>query len=181
MLEKMNGAKVWMMVGALLLLNACANTDKGALNNASTDPVIEDTTSETMGTPREGVDEETMGGSEAGSQEELDNVAGSLIYFGYDRYDLSSDARSALQAQARWMEGNSSYVTVEGHCDERGTREYNLALGDRRANAVKNYLVALGVSSSRIRTVSYGKERPAVIGTGSTAWAKNRRGYTRVN
>lgn len=182
MLKEMNGAKLWMMAGAMLLLNACANTGDVPTSGTVSDPVVEEeTVTDSMAKPREEVMEENMGGPAEGSQEELDSTAGSLLYFGYDRYDLSADARSALQAQARWLMGNSAYVTVEGHCDERGTREYNLALGDRRANAVKNYLVALGVSSSRVRTVSYGKERPAVIGTGASAWSKNRRGYTRVN
>ena len=99
-----------------------------------------------------------------------------MVYFAYDRYDVDASARSVLGAQANWMKANNVNVIVEGHCDERGTREYNIALGDRRANAVKNYLVAMGVSASRIRTVSYGKERPQ-----GTDNAQNRRGYTRVN
>ncbi|PHZ86319.1 peptidoglycan-associated lipoprotein [Paremcibacter congregatus] len=120
---------------------------------------------------------------DTGTQSALDAAASdALVYFGFDRYDLSSDARSALQAQAVWLQQNPTVkVTVEGHCDERGTREYNLALGDRRANSVKNYLVALGIDPSRVNTVSYGKERPAVTGTGADVWAKNRRSYTRVN
>ena len=99
-----------------------------------------------------------------------------MVHFGFDRYDVDADARRILQAQANWMKTHNKSIVVEGHCDERGTREYNLALGDRRANAVKNYLVAMGVSANRIRTVSYGKERP--MGTDD---AKNRRGKTRVN
>src|SRR5690606_29890270 len=101
--------------------------------------------------------------------------------FGYDQYDLSQEARDTLGRQATWLNQYSSLrVTVEGHADERGTREYNLALGERRANAVKSYLVALGVDGSRITTVSYGKERPAVPGSNETAWAQNRRGVTVV-
>jgi peptidoglycan-associated lipoprotein len=119
-------------------------------------------------------------GPAPGSQEELDSVMGgmngSTVNFAFDRYDVDATARNILQAQANWMKSNNKSVVVEGHCDERGTREYNIALGDRRANAVKNYLVAMGVSASRIRTVSYGKERP--IGTNND---QNRRGYTRVN
>jgi peptidoglycan-associated lipoprotein len=106
----------------------------------------------------------------------MGGMNGSTVNFAFDRYDVDATARNILQAQANWMKSNNKSVVVEGHCDERGTREYNIALGDRRANAVKNYLVAMGVSASRIRTVSYGKERP--IGTNND---QNRRGYTRVN
>lgn len=185
MLENMNGAKYWVLAGSVLLLSACANsnTNKGALDGSAQDTapaVVEE--EQVVAQPQTQVEEETMM-EDTGSQSSLDAAASdALVYFGYDRYDLSSDARSALQAQAAWLQKNATVkVTVEGHCDERGTREYNLALGDRRANSVKNYLVALGVDPSRVNTVSYGKERPAVTGTGSSVWSKNRRGYTRVN
>jgi peptidoglycan-associated lipoprotein len=91
-------------------------------------------------------------------------------------------AEKTLKRQAAWMKQYPSVsVTVEGHCDERGTREYNLALGERRATAVKNFLVALGVDSNRIATISYGKERPDALGHNKAAWAQNRRGVTTVN
>ncbi len=178
MLEKINGAKYWALIGAALLLSACANT--GAVQDAPVEPVVE-TQEPVVAEPTEDVTTEPM--MDPDTQESLDAASSAaLVYFGYDRYDLSSDARSGLQAQAVWLQEHSSVkVTVEGHCDERGTREYNLALGDRRANSVKNYLVALGVDPSRIHTVSYGKERPAVTGTGESTWSQNRRGYTRVN
>ena len=87
-----------------------------------------------------------------------------------------------MQAQADWLRANSGVsVILEGHADERGTREYNLALGERRATAAKNYLVALGISGSRVGTISYGKERPADPGSNEAAWAKNRRGRMAVN
>ncbi|MDX1580314.1 MAG: peptidoglycan-associated lipoprotein Pal [Alphaproteobacteria bacterium] len=118
---------------------------------------------------------------EPGTQEALEALAGSRIYFGYDRYDLSGQARDTLEAQAQWLKENPGLdVVIEGHCDERGTREYNLALGARRAAAAKNYLVALGINSDRIRTISYGKERPIALGSNPTAWAKNRRAVTIV-
>ncbi len=183
MLKKMNGVKYWALIGAILLLGACANsnTKTGELDNASVEPPVEKQ-QEVIAKPTEDVQVETVMVDPA-TQESLDMAAdNALVYFGYDRYDLSSDGRSGLQAQAAWLVAHADVkVTVEGHCDERGTREYNLALGDRRANAVKNYLVALGVDPSRIHTVSYGKERPAVTGTGESVWSKNRRGYTRVN
>jgi len=107
---------------------------------------------------------------------------GDRVFFDSDSSALDSGDQQALQAQAAWMnEFSSVSVTVEGHCDERGTREYNLALGDRRANAVKEYLTALGVAPSRISTISYGKERPAVIGSNESAWAQNRRAVTVPN
>lgn len=101
------------------------------------------------------------------------------VYFDTDRYDLSNESQATLQRQAAWLNAHPAFkITVEGHADERGTREYNLALGDRRANTVANFLVALGVDKNRLSTVSFGKERPAVDGHDETAWAKNRRSVT---
>jgi len=99
------------------------------------------------------------------------------VYFDYDRAEIRSDARSALQSNANAIKANSGWgvVTVEGYCDERGSEEYNLALGERRANAVKRYLVDLGVPSSRMRTVSFGEAKPAVQGHNESAWRYNRR------
>ena len=117
-----------------------------------------------------------------GSQQDLAATAGDRIFFAYDRADISSESQQILQRQADWLKryGNVA-VTIEGHCDERGTREYNLALGERRATAAKNVLVALGIPASRISTISYGKERPAVPGSSEEAWAQNRRAVTTVN
>jgi peptidoglycan-associated lipoprotein len=100
------------------------------------------------------------------------------IMFEYDKYDVKESYKSELQAVAAWMTKNSSAkVSVEGHCDERGTNEYNLALGDRRAKAVKDYLVSLGVLSSRIETISYGEEKPVCTEQSEECWAKNRRAH----
>ncbi len=182
MLEKMNSVKYWALIGSALLLSACANTNTGTVPVTPTEPVAVETEDPVVASPPETVDVETVMEDPA-TQSSLDTASGnSVAYFGYDRYDLSSDARAALQAQAAWLQTHAAVkITVEGHCDERGTREYNLALGDRRANSVKNYLVALGVDPSRIHTVSYGKERPVVTGSGEASWSKNRRSYTRVN
>jgi peptidoglycan-associated lipoprotein len=101
------------------------------------------------------------------------------IYFDTDRYNVDSADAAALQSQAQWlMRYPSKRATIEGHCDERGTRDYNLALGERRANSAKNYLVSLGVDAARLTTVSYGKERPLALGSSEDAWAKNRRAVT---
>ena len=107
---------------------------------------------------------------------------GNTVYFGFDSADLSGKAQATLDRQAAFLNVNPALVViVEGHADERGTREYNLALGDRRATAVRDYLLAKGLNSARIRTVSYGKERPAVSGSNEDAWEKNRRAATVLN
>ncbi len=101
------------------------------------------------------------------------------IYFDTDMFNVDSDDAAALQVQAQWMiKYPSKRATIEGHCDERGTRDYNIALGEKRANAAKNYLVSLGVDAARLTTISYGKERPAAMGSDEAAWAKNRRAVT---
>ena len=107
---------------------------------------------------------------------------GDRVLFGYDSSELDDEDRSILDNQGKFLNQNPSLkVTIEGHCDERGTREYNLALGEKRAQAVKNYLISLGISSDRVSTISYGKERPAVVGSNDGAWAQNRRSVTIVN
>ena len=117
-----------------------------------------------------------------GSQQDLEASAGDRVFFAFDRSDISTEAREILTRQADWLRRYPNVtVTIEGHCDERGTREYNLALGERRAQAVKNVLVALGIPASRITTISYGKERPIVVGSNEEAWAQNRVAITTVN
>jgi peptidoglycan-associated lipoprotein len=117
-----------------------------------------------------------------GSREDFIQNVGDRVFFDFDRSDIKPEGQQVLQRQADWLKtyGNVT-VTVEGHCDERGTREYNLALGERRAVAVRNALAALGVARSRLSTISYGKERPAVVGSNEAAWAQNRRGVTVIN
>ena len=108
-------------------------------------------------------------------------VGNDTVNFALDRYDVDGTARQILDAQANWLSQNPNVrVSIEGHADERGTREYNLALGDRRANSVSNYLSARGVSATRITTVSYGKERPIAMGSDEGSWAQNRRAVTVV-
>jgi len=121
-------------------------------------------------------------GVDPGSQEDLEVSVGDRVFFAYDSATLTPTATATLDRQAAWLQRYPDVtVTVEAHADERGTREYNLALGDRRANAVKSYLGALGIDDGRVLTISYGEERPAVDGTGEEAWAQNRRAVTRVN
>jgi peptidoglycan-associated lipoprotein len=154
------------MVAAALLLAACENTPEtggqstgGAVAAPAPAPA-----------PR---------GPVPGSKEDFVANVGDRVFFAYDKADLSADARRTLERQAAWLrQWTNQRLTVEGHCDERGTREYNLALGERRANAVKDYLAALGVPASRLSTISYGKERPVVLGSNEAAWAQNRRGVS---
>jgi peptidoglycan-associated lipoprotein len=109
------------------------------------------------------------------------SVESNMVHFGTDQYDIDPTARAILDGQATWLQKFPQVrITIEGHCDERGTREYNLALGDRRANAAKNYLAAKGIDASRITTISYGKERPLALGSDEAAWAQNRRAVTVV-
>lgn len=159
--------KVLLVSGVALLFAACAKKEE---------PVV--TTPPEPTAPTQPIER----GPIPGSQEDLALTAGDRVFFDFDSSELDATDRATLQAQVAWLNQYSNLrITVEGHCDERGTREYNLALGERRAAAVKNYLVALGISASRIDTLSYGKERPIAFGSNEAAWAQNRRGVTMVN
>ena len=165
-------AKFLIMIGAALFLSACANTG-GDDAPVMTDPVVEDTPPPP---PPPVVEVDRL---DPLSQEALDQVmggmAGSTVNFAYDRYDVDASARNILQAQANWMKANNVNVIVEGHCDERGTREYNLALGERRADSIRSFLLSAGVTGRQIETVSYGEEQPADPGHNEAAWERNRR------
>jgi peptidoglycan-associated lipoprotein len=114
--------------------------------------------------------------------DELKTQVGDRVLFAFDKSDISPEAKAILTRQAAFMQKYpSATFTIEGHCDQRGTREYNLALGERRATSAKNGLVALGVAGGRLQTISYGKERPAVVGNNDAAYAQNRRAVTVVN
>lgn len=117
-----------------------------------------------------------------GSQQDfVANVSSDRIFFGFDQYNVDAEDQATLQSQAQWLARYPAVrVTLEGHADERGTRDYNIALGERRANAAKNYLASLGVDANRIEVISYGKERPAAVGSNEEAWAQNRRAVTVV-
>ena len=139
--------------------------------------------SETTGTETGGATTSTgMNGSvQPGSEQDLAQNVGDRVFFELDRSELSQEARQTLDRQAAWLKRYPTvHVLIEGHCDERGTREYNMALGARRANTATAYLVALGIDSRRLGTVSYGAERPAVLGTGEAVWSQNRRAVTVV-
>lgn len=165
-----------VMASALLPLAACSTKDSGADTVQVSDGGM-------MADPLGGT--ETYGSSAngvaPGTQQDLVVNVGDRVFFGYDRYDVAPEGQRVLEMQAEWLKRYpNNNVTIKGHADERGTREYNLALGERRANAIKNYLVALGVPGTRINTISYGKEQPAVMGSNEEAFAQNRRGVTEV-
>ena len=151
------------VVAAVALLGACS-TDEGT-KNAGTGMGGSSTT------PSAGATAVTPG-----SQADFVKNVGDRVFFDFDKYSLKPEGRDQL---GKWVAFLKQYpsdqLVVEGHADERGTREYNLALGERRANAVKDFLVAQGVQASRLKTISYGKERPAVLGSNEAAWAQNRR------
>jgi len=114
-----------------------------------------------------------------GSEQDFVANVGDRVFFDFDKYSVRADAKATLDKQVAWLKKYPTYnLTVEGHADERGTREYNLALGERRANAVKEYLVAGGLPAARVKTISYGKERPVALGSNEAAWSQNRRGVT---
>lgn len=169
-----------LFTGALLVffLAACSTTPKDTADSSGSgsSSASSDVSSSQSDTSS---DSATI---QPGSQEDLIVNVGDRVFFNYDSSDLDSDAQELLQDQVVWLKQYSDIaVIVEGHCDERGTREYNLALGEKRAQSVKNYLISLGISSDRVSTISYGKERPSVVGSNDGAWAQNRRSVTIVN
>ena len=170
--------KFFISIFMVLFVAACATTPKDTADSSGSG-----SSSSSSDVSSEGTITETSGsGIVSGSQEDLIVNVGDRVFFGYDSSDLDSDALELLQDQVAWLKQNSDVsVTIEGHCDERGTREYNLALGEKRAQAVKNYLIGLGINPDRVSTISYGKERPAVVGSNDGAWAQNRRSVTLVN
>ena len=135
-------------------------------------------------TMQQAVEDVTTGLYEEGGMAYLDKnmTVPAKIYFNYDQYLITDMAQNTLDMQVAWMDENpDKYILVEGHCDERGTREYNLALGERRANAVREYLSSMGIADGRLNVVSYGKERPDEEGSFDDAWQKNRRAVTTVD
>jgi len=157
-----------------LVLAACATAPKETASSTSTTTSSSSSSSE-VSKPQ------VIDGVYVGSDtvEMLAVNVPDRIFFAYDSYSLTSDAQDTLANQAKWLKANGSVtISIEGHADERGTREYNLALGDRRANAAKDFLMAQGISSNRITTISFGKEKPVNAASNATAWAQNRRSVT---
>jgi len=167
----MNRLAITLVAASALALTACSKKPPKEL------PPPPEQATQTPNGP------ERPGGPTPGTEAHFQQVMAGrdVIYFDTDKYDIDSDDAAALRQQAQYLLQYAQIrATIEGHCDERGTREYNIALGDRRANAAKNYLVSLGVPAARLTTVSYGKERPAALGSDEASWAQNRRAVTVV-
>ena len=165
--------RILAIVAATFLLAACETASQVSGDSASTS--ASNTASSSSA---------SSGSSSAADKTPAEKLAqvGDTVNFDFDSAELTVSARSTLNRQAAFLSLNPDLmIVIEGHADERGTREYNLALGDRRATAVRDYLVAKGINSARVRTVSYGKERPAAAGSDEAAWAKNRRAATVLN
>ena len=184
--------KVIFLVSSVIFLQSCATDDK--------DNLVLDAEGGSL------ISEDTEGstGSDATEIEVEDNIAaivemddietidqrlanelievGDRVFFDYDQSIIAEEGRDTLLKQAQFLNKNSNLsITITGHCDERGTREYNLALGERRASSVKNYLVSLGIEANRISVISYGKEKPTVAGQNDWAWSQNRTAITLIN
>lgn len=172
--------KLTIMLCATALLAACSSKpeDTGMVTTDSDMTISQRDQVTSFDQEQQDQDQE---GPRGGSQQDLVVNVGDRVFFGYDQHTLTSEARDTVERQVEWLKRYPDLnITVEGHADERGTREYNLALGERRAQAVRNYMTAMGIDGSRINTISYGKERPAVVGSNAAAWSQNRRGVTVV-
>ncbi len=183
MTSKQLGKNIALLTAAAFILAACSAKETPPPEDTAPVAPVEDTMDgggkpampETPPMTAEQLDMQEWGG--ATSNGVAAYAGADRVFFAYDSSDLTDSARATLGKQAAWlMHYPRVRATIEGHCDERGTREYNLALGERRATAVKNYLIALGVPASRLKTISYGKERPAEPGN----YSQNRRGVLRV-
>lgn len=177
--------KFLSLFAAALLLAAC---ETGPDNQASTGGTgqsetasqsagsADDLTGSGSGAGSDSVSSQNMSGPEPGTQEHLVVNVGDRVFFGFDQSQLSGEAQATVEKLAAWLKQYpNKQLTIEGHADERGTREYNLALGAQRANAVRDYLIVMGIDPNRVETVSFGEERPAVQGSNEDAWAQNRR------
>lgn len=150
--------KVLTAFAALSLLAACSTPEQTASNQGGS------------------------GAQRAQTLQEQLVAIGDRVFFDYDKSDLKPEARRQIERWAAFLKTNANAtITIEGHCDERGTREYNLALGERRANSVRNYLTSLGIPAARVQTISFGKEKPVVVGSNEQSWAQNRRGVLAID
>lgn len=156
----LRGVRFAAVLAAALAISACAKNTDDAANLAGGG----------------------AGAATPGSQQDFVVNVGDRVFFDTDQTDLSSQARQTLDNQAQWLSRYSQYsFTIEGHADERGTREYNIALGARRAQSVREYLVSRGIAANRMRTISYGKERPVAVCNDISCWSQNRRAVTVLN
>lgn len=156
----LRGARLVAVLAVALAVSACANQGGAGGNGQGT----------------------AAGTATPGSQQDFVVNVGDRVFFDTDQTDLSQVARQTLDKQAQWLTNYGQYsFTIEGHADERGTREYNIALGARRAQSVRDYLISRGIAASRMRTISYGKERPVAVCNDISCWSQNRRAVTVLN
>lgn len=173
---------ILLSIFAMFVLAGCAAGQSGKKSNITAEEGVVVTTNSAgdviISSDLEGVD---LSDTSPGSEGDFVTTVGNRVLFGYNQHSLTSEAQNILTRQAQWLNTYPNvFAVVEGHADERGTREYNLALGARRANAVRDFLVAAGVESGRLETISYGKERPSVLGSNEESWAQNRRSVTNI-
>jgi len=162
--------------------SSAASSGSDAAASASSNTSDSSTSASPDASGSSGSSGSTSADSDMQTPDEMLAKVGSTVYFGYDQSILTAEGQATLDRQAAFLKVNPTIrIVIEGHCDERGTREYNLALGDRRASAARDYLVAKGVNASRLTTISYGKERPAVGGSNDTSYALNRRSMSKIN
>ncbi len=176
--------KILSLFASALLVSACATEpeEKASAEGSGSSSQEKVSTTSTGGaaTAKKPAKAAPIGAPPGSGVDFYVNV-GDRVFFDFDKSEITTKSEGVLKRQAAWLQKYpNKTVIIEGHCDERGTREYNLALGERRANSVREYLISLGVSAARIETISYGKERPAVLGSNDSAWAQNRRGVTLV-
>lgn len=166
------------LVVAAFVLAACSSTGDDSANTGSTGA------SSTGASSSGGSDQTATAptGPKPGTQLDLEVNVGDRVFFDFDKSNLSPESRTAIERWAAWLKTYpANKVVIQGNTDERGTREYNLALGERRADSARDYLVSLGIDTNRVKIVSFGKERPAVVGSNERAWAQNRRAVIVIN
>ena len=177
--------RIIALIGAVALLSACETASQKVVSGSTSS-----SSGSTSSSSSSSVDKKTSSVDKKKSlfaqakQTAADKLiaVGDRVLFDYDSAKLDSSAKILLDAQSRFLRANTDLkFIVEGHCDERGTREYNLALGEQRATAVRDYLVIQGIDPDRIKVISYGKEKPAVVGSNGMAWSKNRRAVTVID
>lgn len=170
------------IVFAILSLSSCQNSNK--VKNDEEFKIQDDLSTNPPVQPYETVNNEqdAIAMNKQVQEKSQEIEVQDRVFFGYDSFDISTESKKVLDTQVAWLKSDEKIkITIEGHCDERGTREYNLALGERRAESVKQYLIAQGVNLNRISVISYGKERPAFMGASEETFAKNRRAVVVVD
>ncbi len=175
------GLLVLVMAGVLIMASGCAK--KPAPEQETARPPVQEGMKTDQGVPAPDRGEAAPAPvSLAGREAEVDDFENEYIYFDFDRYTLSAEATAVLNRKVAFLKAHADLaVEVQGHCDERGTAEYNMALGDRRAKAARDYLVTMGIAASRLTSISYGEERPIDTAGSEDAWAKNRRAQFMVS